>query len=948
MGLLMKFLNALQLLVFFGCFWLNVAVVAAEDQPILRINNGMHTAKIHAISTDAMNQYMLSVSEDKTARLWSLSDAQLLYTLHLPQGSGDEGKLYAGAVSPDGNVLAVAGLINESIYLINRQNGSLFKLIQGLPNAVTHLSFSPDGEYLVAALGNGGIRVYKTADYAEVFADTEYAGACYWAEFDHKHRLVSSAADGLVRLYAADWKLIGKQSVAGGSKPYGVSFSPDGEKIAVGFLDAPRVQVLSAQDLLLLTTPALSEIKNGALSRVAWSADGQILYAGGTVNERGKHVIIAWANAGQGTAENFPVAGSPITALHALHNGHLLYAMTHPGWGKLTAKGQLVQQQQGQLANFRGKENDFLVSATAQRVQFNFEKGTQRPAQFDLATRQLLMDESKFAALAPADYNSLNITDWRENAPKLNGTPLPLKENELVRSLAIAADKQSFLLGSEWYLHLFAADGSERWKIEVPAGAYKVNISADGKLALAAFGDGTIRWYRMQDGEELLALYAHPDGKRWILWMPSGYYDAAPGAEDLIGWHVNRGKDKLADFFSVARFRQQFYRPDVIANILTTQLKTKALSLANTEIEKPPVEKTLASLLPPVITINSPANNTTFSQPTVEIRYAVRNSSADPVTGVKVLLDGRPYDLSTARGAARVGQGQQDSVLLKLPPQDVEVTLIAQNSQADSEPSRVKLRWQGEVSEEFIIKPKLYVLAVGNSLYKDEKMNLEYAAKDATDFTTVIQQQNGGLYRDVEVKLLTNADKDSVLAGLEWLEKQVTAKDVAMLFMAGHGVNDRNNEYYFLPINADPESLKSTAIPYYSIKTTITNLPGKVLYFLDTCHSGNVMGKRRGLSDVNNIINDLTAAENGIVVFTASSGSQFSLENPDWQNGAFTKALLEGLSGKADYTHKGKITINMLDLYLSERVKELTRGEQTPTTTKPQTIIDYPIVLTHS
>jgi len=33
----------------------------------------------------------------------------------------------------------------------------------------------------------------------------------------------------------------------------------------------------------------------------------------------------------------------------------------------------------------------------------------------------------------------------------------------------------------------------------------------------------------------------------------------------------------------------------------------------------------------------------------------------------------------------------------------------------------------------------------------------------------------------------------------------------------------------------------------------------------------------------------------------------------------------------------------MLDLYLSERVKKLTEGQQTPTTTKPETIQEFPI-----
>ena len=59
----------------------------------------------------------------------------------------------------------------------------------------------------------------------------------------------------------------------------------------------------------------------------------------------------------------------------------------------------------------------------------------------------------------------------------------------------------------------------------------------------------------------------------------------------------------------------------------------------------------------------------------------------------------------------------------------------------------------------------------------------------------------------------------------------------------------------------------------------------------------------------------------------------------------FTKALVEGFTGRADYRGTGRITVNMLDLYLSERVKELTGGRQTPTTAKPNTIQDFPIAV---
>ncbi len=58
-----------------------------------------------------------------------------------------------------------------------------------------------------------------------------------------------------------------------------------------------------------------------------------------------------------------------------------------------------------------------------------------------------------------------------------------------------------------------------------------------------------------------------------------------------------------------------------------------------------------------------------------------------------------------------------------------------------------------------------------------------------------------------------------------------------------------------------------------------------------------------------------------------------------------TKALVEGFYGKADYPGTGRITVTMLDRYLSERVKELTKGQQTPTTVEPHSISDFPVAL---
>jgi uncharacterized caspase-like protein len=177
----------------------------------------------------------------------------------------------------------------------------------------------------------------------------------------------------------------------------------------------------------------------------------------------------------------------------------------------------------------------------------------------------------------------------------------------------------------------------------------------------------------------------------------------------------------------------------------------------------------------------------------------------------------------------------------------------------------------------------------------------------------------------------------------------VTQTDVAVLFFAGHGINDSNGMFYFLPVDADMERLKRTGISQSDITSTVTMIAGKVLVFMDACHSGNLMGKtkRRGMVVTSAAMNELASAENGAVVFSSSTGRQYSHENPEWGNGAFTKGLVEGIRGKADYRDTGRITVNMLDLYISERVKELTQGQQTPTTVKPPNVPDFPVVVLH-
>jgi hypothetical protein len=725
----------------------------------------------------------------------------------------------------------------------------------------------------------------------------------------------------------------------------------------VGFYLSPKVDVLEVKGNTLeyAYSPDTTGVRGDAhdLKAVAWSSDGRFLYAGGGHRLKGVGQIRKWADGGRGRYNDLPV-GVDLALLHLLplRAGGVAYSSRDGSFGLLNARDEVTLLGPQAIPIYEANYKGFLLSPDGAMIQFAYERGGKSPAFFSVKERRLTDASSSLWTGLKASFTlqapiteGLGVTDWRNSlTPKLKGHPLSLKQ-EFAKCLAIRPDKLGFLLGTSTSLFLFDSAGKGVWRVRTPSGVWGVNTN--GQVAVSALGDGTVRWYRMKDGKELLAFFPHTDKKRWVLWTPSGYYDASPGAEELIGWHVNNGSDQAADFFPISRFRTAYYRPDVVAKILETLDEREAIRLSNEGSGRKKAEVSVAKILPPVVSILSPKDGSETSAKEIEVKFEARSPSGEPVTKARVLVDGRPIGRGLEIKPVQKEQNIQ-TIKVPIPEKDSEISIIVENKYAASEPATVSLKWPKKVKEdEFIIKPKLYVLAIGVSKYEDKNLTLQFAAKDAKDFAESLLKEKGGLYRDVVVKVLTDekATKDEIIDGFEWISKETTSNDVAMVFLAGHGINDRGGVYYFLPVNANLERLRRTAVPFTEMKNTVTSLAGKTILFIDTCHAGNVMGARAVPPDITGIVNELASAENGAVVFASSTGKQYSFEDPNWGNGAFTKAAVEGIEGKADYTGKGKITVNMLDLYISERVKELTQGKQTPATAKPKTIPDFPLAL---
>ncbi len=375
--------------------------------------------------------------------------------------------------------------------------------------------------------------------------------------------------------------------------------------------------------------------------------------------------------------------------------------------------------------------------------------------------------------------------------------------------------------------------------------------------------------------------------------------------------------------------------------------------------------RSVISMAKPRIAIIEPQHNSLVRGNVVQIGVRVGLDPRQPPPAIRILVDAQEVKAEkVTRAQATPGapspptsRGATEDVLyynVTLPSKDCTVMAYAETPYATSDPSLIKLRWESPAKAASAATglPTLYLLSVGVSTYKDKNITLTYPSKDAKDFADVMSLQKGKLYKDVVVRVRTDAQatRDNIMDDLEWIQRQATQRDMVIVFMAGHGMNDTvTGNYYFLPYDANLEAVKRTMIPGSEIHSTLARLTGTRLLFMDTCHAGNVTGTAtRGVPDLRQFLQDLKDGGQGLVVITSSRPGQKSQEHPSWNNGAFTKALVEGLKGKAQKDRQGLITFTALDAYITQRVKELTKGTQAPASQKSTEVSDFPLAFSDS
>jgi len=975
--------------------------------PILQLDTGGHMAAINDIAFTQDQQYLVSASDDKVVRIWDLSSGTTTRTLRGEIDAGEAGKIFAMALSPDERWLAVAGYMATytgdnaaavgAIRLYDFASGELTALLKGHRNVVFDLAFSPDSRHLASASPDNTAIVWDLANRTPLHHLRGHDGHVKAVAFtpDGK-RLVSASSDGSLGLWnVTDGKLIerlqGHQgavnvlaiSPADGTiasagqdrgirlwngqngqylrtlakpiaRPTSLSFSPDGRHLlaALKGKDDYSCPVYRLTDGTLLANYANHD---NTVPATAISPAGQWAASAG-----GSHQDIhLWSLRDGRFQQHLGGAGARVVAVGFASDG------SRVAWGKTLDP---------QSDNRRGPL-EYVLRLPGQGDMLGYpaplsnSRGFQR-VRFERARTQVENWQLVPLSNANGDYNA--ILEIRDGAKTMATIERTAKTGYRHRSYTFTPDGKIVISGgSNGVLSAYARTGERLGDFIGHTGeVWAVAVSPDGRLLVSGSQDRTVRLWNVASRELLLTVFHGATGRdqalpdlsesvaagnlipagndEWVMWTPSGYYNTSARGDRYVGWHRNRGAAQAADYFPAARFASRLYQPEVVNNTLEFGSEARALEHLpkNQSVQAEQSAAELIAQVPGAPRLLGVLDHT-VSEPHQTLAVCVDERTeklfitvnARPVQGGRSLLRG----LTRKKDCER-----QLTETVELTRGENRVEILARNQYGDSPKIQLTVNYQAPADADWH-KPSLYLLAVGVSDYADSALTLDFAHRDAERLAQRLQQESGNLYREVNTKVLVNqaATRGEILDALHGFLRQMTQDDLAVLFIAGHGMNDDGGDYYFLPRDVDPTRLYATAIPWRQFQQVTTGLPGKVILLADTCHSGGIYGQRgrRAVLDMTQLAKEFADADNGTIVITSSTGREYSLERPEWQHGAFTKALLDGLAGGADFAPDTVIHLSELELYVKRAVSELTEGRQHPISIRPDAIADFPLAV---
>jgi WD40 repeat protein len=940
-----------------------VATVHAQlptlSKPQLVLDADGHSDVIRRVLFTPLGKAVITVSNDKTVRLWDVSTGETNKIIRLPTGPGDEGSLSAAAVTPDGRALAVSGIPPGRgkngiiIYVVSLQTGMLLKTFKGHENLVTSLAYNKAGTYLASSSADRTVNLWDVRTGRAVVTlkgSTDAVRQVVWSP-DGK-QLASVSTDGNGKIWtAATGKADATITGAGKAKLLSIAWSPDGKTIATGNADAS----VSLWEPNGKARKTIGGLRNNQIISIAFTPDSKEVLCTGAMTTGGKPDFVA---------SLVDLAAGKERVACNLHNNTVFHGAVSPD---------------GKLAATTGGDNNETIlwnTSDASVVHTLVGKGQTASSvawspdgksigwlwneKDKTVGKSFVVDELEFGAEPGKDWpGSLpGLDDWKMERTTdgrlvvLQGKklihPLDLGVKDRIYSYTWMKDGRGVVGGvNQMYLVDPKANRVIRKYVGHTSHIFSVAPSPDGKFILSAAADQTIRIWDPDKEEPLLSFFFA--GEQWVAWTAEGYFAASANGDEFLGWQVNRGAEGTPLYHPASRFRGSLLLPDMIKKVMSSGSVNKALLAVG---KKPGDTGNIQSLLPPQVTINTPTAPTgggpiTVAENTkVEVKASAKSVNNYGVTSMRLLVDGRPY-----KGQAglqrftppKVGAPAEAAWTVELTPGTHTIAVQATTQTSKGLSSFLELNNGGKEAG----PPTLYVLAIGVSDYAGS-LKLRYAASDAELITKTLKEKSGKLFGKIDAKIVTNkqATKKEMMAQLQALGEKMTPRDTALVFFSGHGHRDTAGNQFLVPVDVNPNALNQTCISGEYLKNALGDLPGRVIAVMDSCFSGGAAQGTKKRAQFEELVRDLVSDDYGVIVLCSSSSDEVSFENTAVKAGFFTTALVEGLTGKGDINGDGQIYLNELEGYAARRTRELSRGQQNPIFAKPPNMQWFPLATT--
>ncbi|MGV3663438.1 MAG: caspase family protein [Prosthecobacter sp.] len=477
---------------------------------------------------------------------------------------------------------------------------------------------------------------------------------------------------------------------------------------------------------------------------------------------------------------------------------------------------------------------------------------------------------------------------------------------------------------------------------------------------------GTIRVYKNEGFELLVSLFA-TQKKQWVCYSPVGYFTCGDDSEDFFGWQVARGAG-IVDFFPASRLRSVYYRPDVIRELWKTGQIDLAVKSANTAMGRPggveDVADVIGKMAPPVVDVQADDARKSVKLGagghSVRLRYTVRTTGDLAADRVEIRFRGRPLiDKAPIPKPDEVAE-----VNIDLPEElDGDIAVVASHRYASSVPAFLHAEHSPRRSAG---KGDLHVVAIGVS---DLGMNdgvdsnrdgrcdaaeirqhhpraevfledLQMADKDAKAVAAELSVATGR-FANQHVSLLT--DSQATLAGvtmaIQNVARRARAGDVVVVFLAGHGVMDPQHGYGFAVHDTMASGTHKTLLTGELLTRELRAIRASVVLVLDTCYSAAALGgpgpQKTIVSphDLTGLLNTLSSAEEGVVVFAGTSSKELAYESQD--HGLFTAAFLDAL--RLAPKSGGTLTCSAIHNHVVMRMQRMFREHKDLSGMPPQT-----------